>query len=117
MWLPSPPVRNFKRETGFVEKDLVPKTEKVTEDPETWRGASGSHGLTRSSCRGHTRVAGSRSDCLLGGFSAESRKTAALGGSQRTPAAGGASGHCCSLTEDGGGLEVDPESNARQHDL
>ena len=95
----------------------MPKTEKVTKDPETWRGVFRSHRRTRSSCRGHTHVAGSHTDCLLGGFSAESGKTVALGGSWRTPAPGGASGHCCSLTEDGGGWEVDPESNARQHDL
>lgn len=60
---------------------------------------------------------GNRTDCLLGGFSAESGKAGTLGGSRKTPTPGGALGHCCSLAEDGGGLEVDPESNSRQHDL
>lgn len=54
--LPSPPVRNFKRETGFVEKELMPKTEKVTQEPETWRRAFRSHRRTRSSRRGDTHV-------------------------------------------------------------
>lgn len=30
----TPPARNFKRETGFAEKDLMPKAE-VTAEPET----------------------------------------------------------------------------------
>lgn len=117
MRLPSPPVRNFKRETGFVEKELMPKSEKVTQEPETWRRAFRSHRRIRSSRRGDTRVPGNRTDCLLGGFSAESGKAGTLGGSRKTPTPGGALGHCCSLAEDGGGLEVDPESNSRQHDL
>lgn len=94
----------------------MPKTEKVTEDPETWRGAFRSHRRTRSSCRGHVwpeaalTVSWEASRLKVG-------RQRPWGGSWRTPAPGSASGHCCSLTEDGGGREVDPELNARQHDL